>query len=385
MIEFLALLLPVAAASGWFAAQRKYRNHHLQTRASGLHHSFTRGVELLLQDRMGEALEALAPVIQSDRESLDLRLAIGQLYRKKGFVEIALAVHQSLAEQDDLNADQRDFVAFQLGMDYLAAGLLDRAESAFRDLVISSKYRLESLRQLLKIYQNERDWVQAIECARELRRLPRRADGDAVAQFYCELAELAVREGNHTEAERLLRLALDDNPRCVRATMARAALRMEHRDWAGAIAMFADVERQDADFVPEVLDKLSVCYERLSDLPGLHEELRRLFRNYGNEEVACFLVDRLGRLEGEAAAREFLRESLGFRHSAKLGYKLLRSMRTQLAADEDRADLQLILASRPDPLTEPRRYRCLRCGFQGNELHWNCPSCHNWETIKPVA
>lgn len=385
MVELLALLLPIAAATGWYAAQKKYRSAHLRARTTAFHQSFTRGVELLLLDRMSEALEALAPVIQSNREGLDLQLAVGHLYRRKGFVETALAIHQSLAEREDLSPQQRDFVAFQLGLDYLAAGLLDRAEAAFRGLLESTKYRVESLRQLLKIYQNERDWVQAIDCARELRMTQSRNGSGSVAQFFCELARNAGLKGDVAEAERLLRLALEDDARCVRATIALGNLCMDAGDWGGAAEVFANVEQQDPAFVSEVLPQWASCFDRMGKPSGLHSELRRIFLAYGNEEVACFLVDRIRRMEGEGAAREFLRESLGLRRSAKLGYKLLRSLGARFAAEEDRADLQLILASRPDPLAEPRGYRCSRCGFQGQELHWNCPSCQNWETIKPVS
>lgn len=379
------MLLPVAAATGWYAAQRKYRDAQFRSRTNSFHQSFTRGVELLLLDRMSDALEALAPVIQSDREGLDLRLAVGHLYRRKGFVETALAVHQSLAEREDLSPQQREFVAFQLGLDYLAAGLLDRAETAFRELTGSTKYRVESLRQLLKIYQRERDWAQAIDCARELRLTQSRSSSGAVAQFFCELARDTGGQGDTAEAERYLRLALEDDPRCVRATIALGTLRMDRGDWLGAVEIFTRIERQDPDFVPEVLQQWARCADQIGASGVLHSELRRVFLAYGNEEVACFLVDRLMRLEGEAAAREFLRESLTLRRSAKLGDKLLRSLRTQLVSEEERADLQLVLAARPDPLTEPRRYRCSRCGFQGQELHWSCPSCQNWETIKPVS
>jgi lipopolysaccharide biosynthesis regulator YciM len=26
-------------------------------------------------------------------------------------------------------------------------------------------------------------------------------------------------------------------------------------------------------------------------------------------------------------------------------------------------------------------FKCTNCGFKGQELHWNCPSCKEWESI----
>ena len=29
-------------------------------------------------------------------------------------------------------------------------------------------------------------------------------------------------------------------------------------------------------------------------------------------------------------------------------------------------------------------YRCESCGFAGQKLYWQCPSCHGWSTIRPL-
>jgi len=30
------------------------------------------------------------------------------------------------------------------------------------------------------------------------------------------------------------------------------------------------------------------------------------------------------------------------------------------------------------------RYRCDNCGFVGRTLHWSCPGCKRWNTVKPI-
>lgn len=382
MLEWLALLLPVAAASGWFAAQRQFRAEYLQRRTRALHESYTRGVGLLIQDRIDEALEALSPFMQSDIEGLELRLAVGQLFRKKGQVEKALAVHESLASQSSLSKEQAEFVSYQLGMDYLAAGLLDRAEVAFKNLLTSDRYRPESLCQLLKIYQRESDWWRAIDCTQELRRMKRLPNRETVAQFYCELAAKADAFGNADEAMRLLQRALNDDPHCVRATIEIGRLLMHAGKWGEALTMFVNVERQDPIFISEILERVATCCERLRREKDLSDYLRRAYFLHGCEDAACALVEQLDRTAGASAAKRFLLEALSREPSLKLSRKLLKLLQQSTVGAESSA-LQLVLQSIPEPWVDSMKYRCYRCGFQAMELHWNCPSCHGWETIKP--
>lgn len=382
MLELLALLLPVAAASGWYAAYKHYRSDHLRHRAKSLHESYTRGVGLLLQDKIDEALEALSPAIHSDAEGLELRLAVGHLFRKKGQVEKALAVHESLSGHSGLTKEQSDFVQFQLGMDYLAAGLLDRAEASFKALLETDRYRSESLRQLLKIYQRERDWWQAIDCSRQLRRLQKLPHGETVAQFYCELADQALTAGDARESERLFRTALEEDAHCVRATIGVGMVLMDAGDWSGALAVLTRVERQDPAFIAEILTMVALCCKNLGANDGLKDYLQHAYFRHGSDDAACMFVERLKCEDDVVGAIRFLREALTRKPSAKLSRKLLMLLVQHADAPQHEA-LHLILQSFPDPLADPVRYQCHHCGFQGRELHWNCPSCHRWETIKP--
>lgn len=382
MVELLALLLPIAAASGWYAAQRHYGGEHLRRRIKKLHASYTRGVGFLLQDKVDEALEALSPLFRSDAEGLELRLAIGHLFRRKGLVEKALAVHEGLAGQEGLSEEQRRFVSYQLGMDYLAAGLLDRAEAAFNGLLQTDRYRADALQQLLKIYQRERDWRRAIECTHSLRQLHKVPNRETVAQFYCELAAEASFAGCKDEARRLLKLALDDDPRCVRATIAMGRLLVESEDWPGALAVLTNVERQDADFIPEILEMVVLCFEQTHRHGDLLNYLQRVFWTFACDDAACLLAEWLCESEGLPSATEFLQGALAAGPSLKLSNRLL-TLLVEGRGEPDRSSLKLILQSMHEPISRPPGYRCRRCGFQGHELHWCCPSCHGWETITP--
>ncbi|MCS6037882.1 hypothetical protein LNQ52_27870 [Klebsiella pneumoniae subsp. pneumoniae] len=74
-------------------------------------------------------------------------------------------------ESASLTYDQRLLAVQQLGRDYMAAGLCDRAEDMFKQLVDETDFRLGALQQLLQIYQATSDWQSAIEVAERLVKL----------------------------------------------------------------------------------------------------------------------------------------------------------------------------------------------------------------------
>jgi lipopolysaccharide biosynthesis regulator YciM len=163
MIELLWLLLPVAAASGWYAASRNRGEA-----ARSLNADYFRGINYLLNEQPDKAIEAFIRILEIDSETVETHLALGNLYRRRGEVDRAIRIHQNLIARTNLDEEQRVEALFELGQDYFSAGLLDRAEDIFRELVQHEGFRERSLRQIILVYEQEGDWKRAEEAARDL-------------------------------------------------------------------------------------------------------------------------------------------------------------------------------------------------------------------------
>lgn len=385
MWEWLALLLPVAAASGWYAAKRADAGDRRAERVRALNSSYTRGLEYMLQDRVDEALALLSDTTSGDAEGHELRLAIGNFFRRRGEVDKALAVHQALLTTAHLPESLRCKVQFELGMDYYAAGLLDRAEDAFRSLQDKRGFAEKSLDNLLKIYQREKDWEQAIACLRQLRRIGRPSHRETIAQFYCELALQHASRGHDDEAIRLVRAALRDDPQCARAHILLARSLARRRAWPEVRAILGALERRAPDLLPDVLDLAVELYSHEKDEQGLRAWLQHLHETHGCVAAASLLSSRLTAGDGGAAARTYLIAALARTPSMPLLQVLLEHMvptdRNGGYASIEPAILSVLRAVVP-PVTQ--RYTCSQCGFSGTEMHWRCPSCQTWETITPT-
>src|ERR1700686_1440944 len=127
------LVIPIAFALGWMAS--RYDLKTLLSENANLPRSYFRGLNFLLNEQHDKAIDAFIEVAKLDPETVDLHFALGNLFRRRGETERAIRVHQNLLARPDLPSEQRTQAQFELGEDYLKAGLLDRAEENFNYLI----------------------------------------------------------------------------------------------------------------------------------------------------------------------------------------------------------------------------------------------------------
>ena len=127
-------------------------------------------------------------------------------------------MHQNLVNRPDLPANERDHAMYELGQDFLRAGLLDRAEESLR-MLMEGTFAEPAKRVLLELYEVEKEWRKAIDAARELQTLQGKDYAAQIAQFCCELAQEALQRKDVPTAIEWLERALQENPKNVRATI----------------------------------------------------------------------------------------------------------------------------------------------------------------------
>src|SRR5690606_24692250 len=115
---------------------------------------------------------------------------LGSLFRRRGEMERAIRVHQSLLSRSDLPQADRENAQHELAQDYLKAGMLDRAESAYEQ-VLDTRYAVPAVRALIRIYESEHDWPRAIEAVKRLRALVDEPVPQLV-HYQCERAVAAM-------------------------------------------------------------------------------------------------------------------------------------------------------------------------------------------------
>ncbi len=380
-MELLWLLLPVAAASGWWAARRA----DLKRSRAAVHRAdYFKGLNYLIDDQPDQAIEVFTRMADVDRDTAEIHLALGNLFRRRGEVDRAIHIHGSLIARTTLSANKRRRAMLELGEDYLRAGLLDRAEALFRELLDQPAHTQTALSRLISIFQQEKDWRQAIAYSDRLERISDEYQGRQIAHFCCALAEEARARNEDAEARSWLNDALVRDPGCTRANLLLGQLAMRAGDYQAAIIAFQAVERQDQGYFPEVIAPLSECYGALGRLDEWIAHLREVQQQNHGGRITDALADWLLRQEGEEAALRFLERELRD-YPTMLGLRRLVEIKLARGEGVEYADLQILQCISAQILNSAARYRCDHCGFVAKSMHWCCPSCQQWSAIKPMS
>lgn len=382
MTELLLLLLPVAAVTGWLAARRSMRQSHAST-PQPLAPDYFRGLNYILNEQPDKAIEVFIKMVEVDSDTVETHLALGSLFRRRGETDRAIRVHQNIIARPTLSHTQRSQALFELGLDYMRAGLLDRAESLFLELLDIGEHIPQALRQLREIYEQSKDWDKAIDIARRLEDAESTRLNDVIAQYYCELAEAVVHENDLSSARQWLGKALSTDSNCTRASILLGEVEMSCGDYRAAIHAFKRVEQQDPTYITEIIEPLRECYDHLGELDEMERYLRRLLDRHGGITPVLMLSDFVEARDGHERATQFMIQQLRVRPSVR-GLDRLIEFNLAHTEGQPRENL-LILKDIANKLLEDRPvYKCNRCGFSVKRMHWYCPSCKNWNTVKPI-
>lgn len=380
--ELLWLLLPVAAATGWWSGLRHARRSEQLVR-NGFREEYLKGINFLLNEQPDKALELFMRMVEVDSETVDTHLLLGSLFRKRGEVERAIRIHQNLIARPHLDGHHRATALLELGKDYMHAGLLDRAEGLYQELLGTGYLRVEANRELQRIYEQEKDWANAIRYAEASQVASGETRQAVIAHYWCESAENQRRAGRPRLALEHAKQALARDATSVRAAILLGDLALEDRDTRLAGKYYARVMDQDPDYLPVVFPKLSEVYRLSGDRRGFMRLLTRLSTHDRDGEAVIYLARALMDQDDAAEARRVLLAEIE-RQVAPVRllreYVALEQLRYEGETDQL---LGLVVRVLDEYLAQWFGYRCAYCGFRSRNLFWQCPSCHRWGTIKP--
>lgn len=382
MLELLFLLLPVAAAYGWYMGRRSAGHQH-QRDVNHFSKSYSAGLNYLLSDQPDKAVDQFIALVEVDNETVETHLALGRLFRQRGEIDRSIRVHQNLLARPSLTPEHHETALFELGHDYLQAGLLDRSLAIFSDLESSEIYGDKALGHLLNIHQSTKEWRLAIIMAKKLLARGHEKIKVELSHFYCELA-LSCNESKKTEQLKYFKQALAVDTNCVRARIEIAKYYLDHDRLTDCQLLVDQQLSQDIDFFREILPIFIECYQRRDQKDSLLLKLDDALEKGAGIATLLAKIEIMRPQLSQIQVEQQITEHLGKAPSIKGFYEL---MKYQLSdAEEGRAKdslkhLNLLVA---EQLKVKFVYRCHGCGFSAKKIHWQCPSCRSWGKIKPI-
>ena len=376
---WMLLGIPFFFGLGWLAARVDI--NELVSESRTLPRGYFKGLNHLLNDQPDKAIDSFIEIVKLDPESADMHFALGNLFRRRGETERAIRVHQNLLSRPDLPVEDKAHAQYELGIDYLKAGLLDRAEETFNQLVDTS-YAVKARRSLLEIYQREKEWKRAIAAAEGLQESGAGSRQKEIAQFYCELAQDALVHMAPSDAMLLLEKALEADRNSVRATILRGDALLAQGDVEEALKTWRRVEQQSVPHVALVATRLMDGYRKV----GRPQEGVNLLKSYLAEASSIDLIEVVFKavieLDGVQAAKELVVEELR-RNPTLLGLDKLLEARLMDAPANVWEELSMVKNLVQRYTQKLARYQCSHCGFKARQFYWQCPGCNRWDSYPP--
>ncbi|WP_239372570.1 lipopolysaccharide assembly protein LapB [Snodgrassella gandavensis] len=376
------ILLPVFFAMGWFAARVDMRTVLKQAKA--IPEGFYKSLDALVERKSAVAVRELAEVVDQQNDArqstYELHLTLGKLYRQRGENDKAITLHQRLLQLPETIAERRDTVMFELGQDYQAAGLVDRAEQILVGLLNGSKAR-QARQILLNIYQQDRDWEKAIKLAEEL------STGDQtyqfeIAQFYCELAQLALYQSEYNKAREYIFQALAVNRKCSRANMILGDVELKQQNYQAAIDAYSAIEKQNYEYLSLIGERLYDAYDGLQKAADGIEVLIGFAQTFPQLDLSGVIYEKSLPVFGEDRAREIVIDLVRRRPTLTGTYRLLGVLQTNINP-KWKVDVDMMRSVVGMQMQKSVMYRCRHCHFKSQVYFWHCPACNKWETFTP--
>ncbi|MFP5405565.1 MAG: lipopolysaccharide assembly protein LapB [Gammaproteobacteria bacterium] len=375
--------LPVAFALGWFASRLDLRQMRIENRLAPK--AYFRGLNFLLNEQSDKAIDAFIDVVRIEPETVELHFALGNLFRRRGESDRAIRVHQNLVDRAGLDPAEREHALYELGQDFLKAGLLDRAEDAFNRLE-SSRYAPSALHHRLEIAQMVRDWPQSISLAQRLARDLGENRGREIAHFRCELAQRALLAApgpaRIEEARRELDEAVRAEPSHPRPWLLKGETALAEGDAAAAITAWQKVARAS----PQHLSLVADGWLRAHEMAGRRDQgmasLEAIHREHPSIDSFAALASARAARDGNGSARRWAEQALREAPSL-LGLEKLLAMKAPVVEGEERAEVELAQRLIQAQARRLSRYVCRNCGFKARQFYWHCPGCNQWDTYAP--
>ncbi len=382
----LFIVLPffiLAFMLGVFLGRKKNEKKSSLSSSFPLGSDYFKGLNYLLNEQTDKAIDVFVGMLDVGEETVDTHISLGNLYRQRGEVEQAIKIHQNVIAKPSLSLAKRNHALYELARDFMNAGLLDRSENLFQELIQKQSHVTSALKHLLSIYQQEHDWDNAILTAKKLESASNKSFSLQVAHFYCELALISKKNGNLKEALKLVKRAIGTDKQSVRASIIEGGIYQELKNCKAATRSYRRVEQQDPVMISEILEPLLTCYKELKNYKEIKSYLDHVLKKYDGITSTLLYAQQLQQSVDDKTAALFIVDSLRKRPSIR-GLSFLIDISLDFTKGTAHDNL-LILQEITNKLLENKPiYHCTQCGFNSNSMYWHCPGCKSWSSIKPI-
>ncbi len=384
MLELLFLLLPVAVLYGWYIGYRKAYQEFNKAESTRFQ-KIVSGVRFLLEGKKSKASEYLVDLLNDESDSYEAHLALAEVYRNRGDFDRAIKLHEELYSSKDIPKTKTDLASYELAKDFIAVSLYDKAIELLKAPIFDPDLQFKCISLLIKTYQRLGDWDDAMSLIEKNRdRLSDKYTVKLYSQFLCEKAQRALMAGKIVDGEKFITEALTINPSSTRGMIMKCDLLNGQGNNKVAIDLLEEIVTNNPDMVLIALPSLRKCYILPQELDAYMKTIEGWMKKTSSSEIIIEYASLLLKTDRDAA-RKLVVNQLRLHPSIKLFAELLNLQILSTNDKEACENMGLILTMINDEEAKRNTFSCHSCGFSSRVMFWKCPSCGEWDTIKPIT
>ena len=339
------------------------------------------GLKYLLNEESDKAINLFSNIIEIDDDTIQTHLALGVLFRRQGKIDKAIKLHENIISKPDLEENYYFQTLSELGENYYAAGIYDKAEEIFLKLKEVKSHKISSLEKLIKIYEYLCQWEQALKNLEELSVVDNENNLiNSTSHYYCQLSQDSIDNNNLDKAESYLKKARENNPKSIRQMFLSSIIALEKNNLNGALDHYMKMTTESTVghfiLLPLLLERASNEEEGIIDnkliqmvstnpeigiyfsmLSVMRPEIKNktLFKSFRKQILANTLINEILN-QNNAISSHIIDDNL---------IENIKSIINKKTMNE-------------------YKYNCTQCGYETIGHSWQCPTCKNWEKSTPI-
>jgi lipopolysaccharide biosynthesis regulator YciM len=379
---FVALLLGLVAGKAWERYKLRDGRWIDRRRLRDTPH-YMLGLHCLLDNQTDQAIDELTRAASSDADALEIQMILGNLYRQKGQVGKAIAVHQALLQRPDLRTLEHAYILLCLGLDYRHGGFVDRAIETFQEVVRLDPHNRYAYINLQKLHEDQHQWADAADVRERMSRIDANHEDEhrhILGFLRNQIGDGLAAAGDFSGASRAFQDAIEVDERTAPAYLSLGDTRERQGQLAAAVESWETLVQTLPDRAHLAFERLERAYRDLG-APGRFVALceRLIAASPQDWRTRLALSRHLSAAGHDRRALDLLLDALPhnphglaihqatWRVLSALGFERSRGRRY---VDQTRGAVFYL-----DP------HVCLRCRYRSTELLWQCPQCHEWNTF----
>ena len=368
-----------AIIGGWIRRTKPARVKSLVGKGD---EAFFKGVQYILSNDHDHAIEEFTKSVQVDSETIETYVALGNLYRSKGDIDRAIRIRQSIILRPNIEEQIKLRALFDLGLDYRKGGFVTRALKTFLKVAQRDPSNVETLKEIERIYQELGDWESAYGTRQKIARLVKDDHGHILAHYLVEMGKVYQQKGELAKAKSSFNKAIATHKECVDAYLHLGDLYFGKQEYKKAISTWKKVVDVNAQFTFLAYRRLEGAYSTMKNVKPVGDFLKECAQSNSDAFTHMALARYLYNDNDIEGALRHIQSALELSPSFWEAIKFKGEILLRQGRDKDALKGYRDLVEHLD--IPYLKFQCSQCGFQPNELQWQCPQCNTWDSVNLI-